>query len=296
MLDDLLGRTALKDRIADLEAERDDLEDELDAERERRSAAVTARQDAEERINRLEDRIADLEGQLDRHDETTNEPQIRHDAILRGEQIDAMLDRLESFRTGPEATVTAYVDDGPVAEALRVAFGDRWPLVDQARPCLAVTDDRDLVGATLSVPLPPEPFVTFDDRVQIKRSWFAEPDRYTLAVVRSDLFAMGRYEDGERTGFRGFDADLMENHSKGGFSQARFERRRDEQIDTHLDRCRAVLDELDAEHLSIVGEQAAIGELAAFADDTATSDARGSPEEALATARRDRWAVEYRAV
>ncbi|AWB27435.1 Vms1/Ankzf1 family peptidyl-tRNA hydrolase [Halococcoides cellulosivorans] len=296
MLDTLLGRTALKERIADLEAERDDLEDELDAERQRRSTAVTKRQDAEERINRLEDRIADLEGQLDTQDVTTDGPQVRHDAVLRGADIDAMLDRLESYRTDPEATVTAYIDDGAVSEALTEAFGDRWPLVDDARPCLAVTDDRDLIGATLSVPRPPDPFVSFDDRVQIERSWFSEPDRYTLAVVRSDLFAMGRYEDGERTGFRGFDADLMENHSKGGFSQARFERRRDEQIDTHLDRCRAVLVELDADHLSVVGERSAVDDLREFADYTATSDARGSPEEALATARRDRWAVRYRAV
>jgi len=296
MLDDLLGRTALKERIEALEAERSDLEDQLDAERRRRSEAVTERQAAEERINRLEDRIADLEGQLDRHGTADAGPTVRHEATLRGGEIESLLDRLTSYRTDAEATLTAYLGNGAVSQAVRDAFGDRWPLVDSARPCLAVTDDRDLIGATLSVPRSPEPFVTFSDRVEIDRAWFEEPSRYTLAVVRSDLFAMGRYEDGDRTGFRGFDADLMENHSKGGFSQARFERRRDEQIDDHLDRCRAVLEALDADHLSLVGEHSAVDDLAEFADYTATSDARGSPEEALGTARRDRWAVKYRAV
>ncbi|MFW6436580.1 MAG: Vms1/Ankzf1 family peptidyl-tRNA hydrolase [Halococcoides sp.] len=296
MLDDLLGRTALKERIEALESERADLDDELAAERRRRKEAVTNRQAAEERINRLEDRIADLEGQLERREEPTASPSVRHRTTLRGEDLADLLDRLQSYRTDPEATVTAYLDDGPVSQAVREAFGDRWPLVDSARPCLAVTDDRDLIGATLSVPLPPAPFVAFEDRVTLERSWFEEPDRYTLAVVRSDLFAMGRYEDGERTGFRGFDSDLMENHSKGGFSQARFQRRRDEQIDDHLDRCRAILEEVDAEHLALVGERSAVDTLEELADYTARSDARGSPEEALATARRDRWAVEYRAV
>ena len=70
MLDDLLGRTELKERIAELEAERERLQAQLDAERERRSDAARARQDAEERVNRLEDRIADLEGKVGTTEET----------------------------------------------------------------------------------------------------------------------------------------------------------------------------------------------------------------------------------
>jgi len=64
MLDDLLGRTELKEQIAELEEEVHHLERERDAESERRSEAVAARQEAEETINRLEDRIADLEGKV----------------------------------------------------------------------------------------------------------------------------------------------------------------------------------------------------------------------------------------
>ena len=51
MLDDLLGRTELKERIEELETERDRLEARLEAESERRADAVSAKQTAEERIN-----------------------------------------------------------------------------------------------------------------------------------------------------------------------------------------------------------------------------------------------------
>ena len=47
MLDDLLGRTELKERIAELDAERESLEAQLEAEQERRAEAARKRQAAE---------------------------------------------------------------------------------------------------------------------------------------------------------------------------------------------------------------------------------------------------------
>ncbi|MFC6730940.1 hypothetical protein ACFQDG_19995, partial [Natronoarchaeum mannanilyticum] len=133
MLDRLLGRASLKERVAELEDERDSLRAQLEAERERRADAVSDRQDAQERVNRLEDKIEQLEDALDRQDDADDGIEFRGVEELRGSRVDAVLDRLESVETGPEEIMTAMVEDAS-AEAVREAFGERAPLVARAAP------------------------------------------------------------------------------------------------------------------------------------------------------------------
>ncbi|SEN08965.1 hypothetical protein SAMN05216388_1001340 [Halorientalis persicus] len=295
MLDELLGRADLKARIEELEEEKRHLERQLEAEQERRADAASARQDAEQRANRLEDRIADLEGTVDRLEGEDGSLDYRRRERLRGERLTAVLDRLDSMATDPEGALTAYVaDDTP--DAVRDGFGERATLVSEAAPCLAVTDDAGLVSATLSVPAPPEPFAEWSDGFQFDRTWFAPEGEFTLALVRSDLFAMGEYDGRERTAFHGFDSELKSQHSKGGFSQSRFERLRDEQIDSHVDRCLEALDERTTDPLYVVGERTVLSHFAGEADVTATVDATGDPEPALDDAFRDFWTIQLRAI
>jgi len=107
---------------------------------------------------------------------------------------------------------------------------------------------------------------------------------------------MGTYDGDERTAFHGFDSALKSQHSKGGFSQARFERLRDEQIDDHLERCRAALDEREGDRLYVVGEGSVLGAFGGLADATATVDATGEPEDALREAWEAFWTVPLRVV
>ena len=295
MLDELLGRADLKDRIEELEEEKRHLERQLEAEQERRADAASGRQEAERRANRLEDRIADLEGTVERLEGEEGSLDYRRRERLRGERLDAVLDRLETVETDPEGALTAYVDDEtPVA--VRDAFGERATLIAEAAPCLAVTDDAGLVSAALSVPAPPGPFTEWGEGFRIDRSWFEPTGAFTLALVRSDLFAMGEYDGRERTAFHGFDSELKSQHSKGGFSQARFERLRDEQIDTHVDRCLEALDERTTDPLYVVGERTVLSGFSEVADVTATVDATGDPEPALEDAFRDFWTVRLRTI
>jgi peptide subunit release factor 1 (eRF1) len=299
MLDQLLGRAALKDRIDELEEELRHTERQLDAEQERRADAVSDKQAAQQRVNRLEDRIADLEGTVERLREGDGEAERTPTRTERvtGTRRSAVLDRLASVETDPEGAFTAYVADGSdLPEAVRDAFGDRTGQVVQAAPCLAVTDDAALVEACLSVPAPPAPFTTWDDGFRIERSWFEPTGRFTFALVRSDLFAMGTYDGRERTAFQGFDSELQNNHSKGGFSQARFERLRDEQIDDHVERCQVALEDRETGPCYVVGERTVLDAFEGIADVTATVDATGDPEAALDDAFHSFWTVTVRAL
>jgi len=297
MLDDLLGRTKLKERIETLEEEKEHLERQLEAEQDRRADAVTDRQEAQRQVNRLEDRVTELGDRVERLQSEDVEVAFRCERSVRGSRLDELLGRLESVETGPEGLLNAYVPDGhDLPEAVREGFGDRTGLVSRAAPCLAVTDDAGLVGVCLSVPVPPEPFVGWGDSARLDRSWFQPRESYTLALVRSDLFAMGAYDGRERTAFHGFDSDLTSQHSKGGFSQARFERLRDEEIDDHIERCRAALEERAADPLYVVGERSVIWEVSDLATVTEPVDATGDPEAALDDAFEEFWTVRVSAV
>jgi len=139
----------------------------------------------------------------------------------------------------------------------------------------------------------PEGFVNWADGFRVDESWFRPIDSLVFAVVRADVFAVGVYEDGERVDSAGFGSDVKSDHSKGGFSQGRFERIRNEQIADHLDEARELLvdhiEQADPDRVILTGEQSVLPELADLADHTASTDAGGKPEAALSHAFRDFW-------
>ncbi|WP_458209589.1 Vms1/Ankzf1 family peptidyl-tRNA hydrolase [Haladaptatus sp. NG-SE-30] len=288
MLDELLGRAELKERIETLEEEKHHLERRVEAERERRADAVTERQEAEERVNRLEDRITELDDRVERLQDDDTDLDFRGVETLHGERLDEILDRLSSFETETEGALTAMVDDD-LPEDVHELFDDHATLVARAAPCLVTADDAGLVSAALVPPNPPEAFVTWDDSFDISTEWFRPEGRFALALVRSDLFALGVYDGRERQSFSGFESDVKGDHSKGGFSQGRFERRRDAQIDEHLERCRDEIEGSDADQLYVVGQRTLLSEFRDVADRTKPVDATGKPKEALDDAFHEFW-------
>ncbi|RDZ47733.1 hypothetical protein C5B86_01370 [Haloferax sp. Atlit-19N] len=303
MLDELLGRAELKARIAELEDERDALAGRLEGESERRTEAARARQEAEKEVNRLEDRITELEDRVERLSGDDDSLDYRGTEDLRGDRLREVLSRLDSLSTDAEGALTAAVtDDRSLPSAVESAFGDRASLVRRAAPCVALADDAGVVTVALSPPRQPDGFDAWSDGFDLDPAWFHPTETTVVALVRGDLFALGRYEGGDLSFVEGFESDVKSAHSKGGFSQGRFERIREGQIDDHLDRCHEALDEfLDGGSgagagaaggdvdLVVLGERTVLGEFRDRAALTATVDASGDPEAALTEASREFW-------
>lgn len=295
MLDTLLGRATLKEEIERLTVELEACENELerlqarlDATDDRRREAIRDRQDAEERINRLEDRIVQLEDELDRStaDETVHG---RGETTLNRRRIGSVLDLLASVEVGPEGAYTAMVDDEPPT-SVRDQLGDRSALVARAAPCVCLFDADGLIEAALEPPRPPAPFERWSDGFALERSWFLPTEPLVFALVRSDLFAVGRVVDGGLTDVEGFESDVMGRHSKGGFSQARFERRRQEQIDRHVGQ---VIDRLTSYRgdypVILTGASSVLDEIDMEATVREPVDASGDPTDALLEAFEAFW-------
>jgi len=299
MIDELLGRTELKNRIEELKEEKHHLQRQLDAESDRRADAVSDKQQAEAQINRLEDKITELEDKLERtqtaDDADTRKP--RGTDSVRGERLVEILQRLGSFKTEPEGALTAVVENEelPLSREIRSTAGDCGPLVRSAAPTIYYTDDAGLVSVCLRPPIMPEAFTEWESEFTITDSWFRPTGRLVFGVLRADVFAVGVYEDGERLEYAGFETDVKSDHSKGGFSQGRFERIRNEQIDQHLKKARELLvetrTEADPDRTILTGGKSVLSELAALADHTATTDAGGKPRAALEDAFVDFWST-----
>ena len=297
-LDEWLGRADLKTRIEELEDELDRQRERYEAESERRSTAVRERQQAEERVNRLEDRIAQLDGELDRVRGGEDSLEARHRERLRGRRAASVVDRLRSIRSAPESVLTATVDGSRMPDAVEDTLGERARLAVDVAPCLVCVDDANVVSVALSGPCTPTVEPTWSDRPPLEPAWFLPEGNFALALVRSDLFAMGRYEGRDRLDYVGFESDVKGAHSKGGFSQARFARIRDGQIDDHVEQATAAIEEgrHAEEPLYLVGQREIVDELASELDPAPAAvdvvDATGKPEPALADAFRSFWTTE----
>ncbi|MFC7096780.1 Vms1/Ankzf1 family peptidyl-tRNA hydrolase [Halobaculum marinum] len=301
MLDRLLGRAHLKERIAELEGERDDAVARMEAEEERRGEAARKRQAAEKRVNELETRVTELEDRLERAEAREGEPNVEFRGVetLRPGRRDEVIARLESVETGPEGALSAFVaDDGSVPDAVASSLDGRVSLVRRAAPTLVYVDDAGVVCCALDPALDPEPFCEWRDEFRVDEAWFRPTGRFAFGLVRSDTFAVGVYEGDERVSVETVRTDVMDEHDKGGFSQARYERLREEQIDEHLDDCREALADLpaDLDRVVLVGERDAVRRLDEFADHTAGSDATGKPVRALDDAFDDFWTAKLRLV
>ncbi len=294
MLDSLLGRAALKEEIERLESELAACQDELaelerrfEAADQRRQEAVRDRQNAQEEVNRLEDRIAQLEGELERRG-SDQEVSLRGRTRLDWRECEEVLATIEGNGDGAAEVFTAMVVD-ELPEAVRTHFGGRAGLVADATPCLCIFDQYGLMEVALDPPRPPAPFAGWSDHVELSRSWFVPIRSGTFVLVRDDLFARGQCEAGELVDIEGFTSDVQGRHSKGGFSQSRFERRREEQIEAHYDRVRDQLADADPSELIVTGAEQAIDAVAPSDATVATVDASGSPEDALEQAFEQFW-------
>lgn len=289
------------ERIAELEGERDDAVAHMEAEEERRAEAARKRQEAEKRVNELETRITELEDRLGRSEarEETASVEFRRVETLRPGRRDEVLARLGSLETEPEGALSAFVaGDGDVPDAVSEALGERASLVRRAAPTLVYADDAGLVSCALAPALDPEPFCEWSTGFRVEAEWFRPTGRFAFGLARSDTFGLGVYEGDERVDLETVRTDVMDEHDKGGFSQARYERLREEQIDEHLAECEAALAELpaDLDRVVLVGDRGVVKRLSEFADFTAGSDATGKPEAALDAAFEEFWTARLRII
>lgn len=244
----------LESRIKELEEENQSYRERFEAEKERRSKLSTEKQEAEEKLNRLEDKLEGLKKEDDT--ETEEEEKIGSEEISFSKAY-SFLKKIDTVRSDEEGLVTVYCPEKfsgfSEEKSLKNSIDrEKFRVLQQRRSFVAFLDED--MGAWM---LEARPF--FQEKLEIGRRFdvsglvdFIESNKIWVLVSAGETKIFSE-EQGEFEEVETLKSRIEKKHSKGGFSQGRFERKREEQIQQHLDDVKDVLEGLDGD-LYLLGD------------------------------------------
>ncbi|MFO7793470.1 MAG: Vms1/Ankzf1 family peptidyl-tRNA hydrolase [Candidatus Nanohaloarchaea archaeon] len=251
--------TELKEKIEQLEAslkEKEDkiekLENMLQAEKKRRKKHTREKQEAQEKVNRLEDQ---LEG-LEKSEEVEEDSKIKSES-LSFESFRSGLKKLDSISSENEDLITVYssgeLSSHSELQQIKNSLPDKIlrPLMNTDSLILFYDSDLGLTAFKVNS--------FYQEKFEVSKKFEVEElldfisDRKQWAMVSRGDTKIYSEEDGKVEEIEALQSRINRQHGKGGFSQGRFERKRDEQVQQHLDQVEDALKDL--EKLHILGEK-----------------------------------------
>ncbi|WP_440953584.1 Vms1/Ankzf1 family peptidyl-tRNA hydrolase [Methanococcoides sp. FTZ1] len=242
----------LQSHILELEIDRKRFEkNEITAKR-----ALAAKQDAEEKLKAANVKIETLTHQLEeKKAEATEEISFALIEEITLPQMTPYTSQLASIRSDHDSLITAYITEkemdlnaGLSKSIMEELDQDSQYLIQKIKSDTGYVlfyDRMQMVGEIIVPPLPLE-----RSSVEISGSFNTEQLKETLTKgINICVLAAHAGESliGISSDKTGFDEDMVirssvkSKHTKGGFSQRRFERLRDEDIDHHAEKVRNAL-------------------------------------------------------
>ncbi len=247
----------LEERISEIREEKKRSEERFEAEQERRKKLSRQKQEAEEELNRLKDRLEQLESE-EGDEEASEEEEIELQG-LDFQEAYRLLNKLDSLDSDEKDMVTVYVPEGiddvnDISGLKNSVTKNQYSKLGKLEGFVGFLDP-DLGSWVLKI----VPF--FGPRFELSYGFdtdellgFIESEKYWVMVSAGETEVYreenGDFEEVERVKNR-----VDREHSKGGFSQGRFERKREEQIETHLENVKGVLEEYEEEKIFLLGDE-----------------------------------------
>jgi hypothetical protein len=244
---DLLGKKRLEEEIerlrswgAELEEEKGSLKLQIERREEKIRKLTAASQETSIALKAAEQRIAALQersvGEGEGEEAETEGRSPGSSRLLKPREIERLLDRLDSISSPKDDLLSAYAARGSAGGKLPTEVNDLVKRAGSDRG-IAVFSDPLLFTIALVPPFPIE-----EDEVTVAGSFKTGPVREMLdtpvLVVAAHAgetllgVALGREGFAEHTVVK---STVKEKHTKGGWSQKRFERLREEDIRQHAD-------------------------------------------------------------
>lgn len=238
---DLFGKKKLKENIEKLEEEKKELEKKLENEKEEKKSfrkrwrkekerykdAVSDKQEAEKKINRLEDKLESLKDRLGGK-ETAEKTSVLKKKLGVSKAL-RYLESISEINFGDKHALTVYRESG---EGILKEEGTEMFL-------------HEPLGFK-SVFLTP---LHISSSEYVSKS-FAVSDlldavrkRFLFIHVSAGGSGIGMFEDADLVEGKVVRSEVKSKHKKGGYSQKRFERLREQQIGNHMDEVEEVLEE-----------------------------------------------------
>lgn len=226
---DLFGKKALKTRIKELEEKIEELQKyrkRWEKEKKRYKEAVTEKQEADKKINRMEDRIATLKDRLESGEKKDLESFDREKiGVSRAYRYLKQLSKLETGRN----TLTSYKppEKGFLNSGMSEMFLHEPLTIKSVFMTPLMLKEKEFVS---------DRFVT--------EHFLEKLDSRTLFIhFSAGGSGIGIFENRKPYEISVIRSDIKSKHKKGGYSQKRFERLREQQIESHREKVEKKLDQ-----------------------------------------------------
>jgi peptide subunit release factor 1 (eRF1) len=255
----------LTSKVTELECALQGAKNQLEKKEALARQAVADRQEAESRLNQEVIRTQTLSHELEVLREKTPEKQeLRGIETLSPAAVQAYLSKLSSFHSPSEDLLTVYLPTGTHLSAvipekiLGMVDEETYSLLERLDTETGMVFFYDLHHMISEVIVPP--FPVSSSAWQLQDSFETAPLKESLSSGCRMLVLVlhaGESFIGFAPDARFFDTEefikssVKEKHSKGGFSQRRFERLREEDIAHHMNKVFEVLDKMLEENSPI---------------------------------------------
>ncbi len=242
----------LKEKIAELEEDNRKLSLQLEKRDEKTKKAVTTKQEAEREINEAQKRISTLEGELEKlKGETKSELSFRFSVNFTGNRFEDVLFLLDSMRSKLSTLITIYLAKDRTLENIPK---DVFDLMESSSIShiekinsstgKVIFYDADNIVRLVVLPV----FPIQDTEYVLDRRFKTGPLKDSIHVEKilvinahaGETF-IGIMETGDFIEHDLIRSSVMGKHSKGGWSQKRFQSLVEEDIKHHADKVRDAL-------------------------------------------------------
>lgn len=247
----------LKEQISELKEEKQSWKERFESEKERRKELSRKKQEAEEELNRLNDKLRNS-GSEEEEPETQEDQKNNFKPISFGKSHDMLL-KLDSVESNEKDLVTVYspedLNDLEDLRGLKNSISaEQFSELQDLEGFVAFLD-QDTGNTVLKMS------AFFDSKFVLEEFFdiadlldFFNSEKYWVLVSAGETKVF-QEEAGEIEEVESIKSRVDREHSKGGFSQGRFERKRDEQIESHVKQVKQVLEDFDEDRVFLLGEE-----------------------------------------
>jgi len=253
----------LEQEVEELEEEKEHTQDRFEAERRRRRSLSREKQEAEKELNRLKDKVKEQGSRDEEGEESGGQVSGLAPQKLELSEVENLLHKLGSIKSEEDNLVTlkspSEVTELDDLKALKNSISkEQFSQLEEFEGFAAFLDD-ELGSFVLKTRPVFDSGFSIDNRFEVEflQQFIEEEKTWALVAAGKTLVfeeQSGEFEEVERIKTR-----VDKQHKKGGFSQGRFEKKREEQVKNHLGEVEEVLGEF--ENVYLLGEKQLCKEL-----------------------------------
>lgn len=248
--------TRLRSDLAELKADNGRLKLQLEKCKEAQRNAVSSKQIAEEVLNKAEARIITLTEQLQSHTAEEEDISMPVPESLNLQETSRILAILGSMHSAKHTFISIYLPQDYKMENMDIGVLQHFNknsirMIDKLQSSTGMVVFHDTDDLIFEMILPPLPITkdhfSVDEKFDVDElTHILKGEASVLVViVHAGESFVGYTEDREHLiASQLIRSSVKAKHTKGGFSQRRFERLRDEDIAHHVEKVRTAIEEL----------------------------------------------------